>query len=86
MVLMHSVKMTDMDITDACFSIDGSQIFMCGNQPSLYILEVSSGKLSYLSKILGRKEKGFSRIYMSPNEKHCALLGNSGSIILVSFC
>lgn len=53
MVVLHSVRMQDMDITDACFSIDGSQVFVCGNQPSLYILEVGSGKLSFLKQILG---------------------------------
>jgi len=74
-----------MVITGACFSPDGSQLFLCGQRPSLYTYEVASGKVNYIRAIVGHtKSKSFLNVLPSPNGNYVILLGDPGHLVVIS--
>jgi U3 small nucleolar RNA-associated protein 18 len=81
---LQSVHVQDFPISNAHFTVDGTEVVMSGERKSYYIYDMVAGKITRICGIRGRKERRYSRFTVAPDNKFLAFLGKDGYVILVS--
>lgn len=82
---MQAVHVPRMQIRSAAFSADGAQVLVCGEKSKMWgAFDLHAGRMALMAGVMGRTELGFKRVLPSPDGAHLALLGASGSLLLLS--
>ena len=82
---MQAVHVPRMQIRSAAFSADGAQVLVCGEKSKMWgAFDLHAGRMVLMAGVMGRSELGFKRVLPSPDGAHLALLGASGSLLLLS--
>lgn len=81
---IQSVFFPDLPVYSAEFSGDGHEVIASGRRPFFYSIDVHTGSVHKVARIIGRDERSLERCVVSPDSQLLAFLGNDGYIILVS--
>jgi U3 small nucleolar RNA-associated protein 18 len=81
---VQSVFFSDLPISSAEFSADGTEVFLTGRRKHFYTYDLAAAKINKIENIMGRDEKSLESMYVSPDNKHVCILGNCGKISLIS--
>ncbi len=82
--LIFTMRVDEWPITSAKFSADGEKVFICGKTAGLIVWNIFEKRVTKISKILGRKEKEWPLLEVSPCGRFVGLKGQAGYIVILS--
>lgn len=82
--LLFSFKVTEMSVSCARFSQDGSKVVIVGKKECIFVWHIREKRMQKIPKIFGRKEKSWSLLEFSPCGRYLAIVGDLAAVIILS--